>query len=69
MGKIVHDETSNNESDHVMMGESAWITVGSISVYIYRRDDDGVVFVDLYPLGGAMEAPIDSCRASFEEGN
>tara|TARA_B100000131_G_C17574164_1_gene392266 strand:- start:188 stop:379 length:192 start_codon:yes stop_codon:yes gene_type:complete len=45
-----------DREDYELVSDSAWITVGNISVYI-KKTDEGVS-VDLFPLGEEMaESP------------
>lgn len=51
--------------DYVLTGNSAWVTVGGISVYI-KKTDEGVV-VDLYERNSEMEDPLGSTYAFNNE--
>lgn len=58
-------EDGNADNEYTLNDNTAWITVGNISVYI-RKGDEGVS-VDLYPVGGEMEEPIASTWATYLE--
>jgi len=63
MGDLKQDGKGGR--DYILTGESAWVTVGAISVYI-KKTDEGVV-VDLYPTGDEMNDSIASTYAFFDE--
>jgi len=46
---------------------SAWITVGTLSVYIYKTDEG--VSVDIYPRYEGDGEALASCWALFADGN
>lgn len=62
------DALTGSGGDYVLSPEapSAWVKVGSVSVWI-RRTDAGVV-VELYPYGvEASVDPLDRCSCSERE--
>ena len=61
------DEENNISGKDVTLnkGESCWVTVGNISVYL-RSGDDGVS-VTLYPLGKEDEESIAETWATYGE--
>ena len=58
------DEPKDGDS-FILKGQSAWVTVNNISVYIHQ-DPDGVG-VDLYPLHREADEELDRAFASFQE--
>jgi hypothetical protein len=62
---FLHVEGEPENRDLVLQDqESFWITVNGVSVYVQPTERG--VRVDLFPLGGSTEAPIDSCEAEVE---
>ncbi len=55
----------NGDSDYTLKHQSAWITVGNLSVYI-NRTDEGVV-VDIFKKERETDDPITGTYASFCE--
>ena len=66
--RIMQYNTLERESDtdYKLVGDSAWITVGNLSVFI-RKVSTGVM-LDVYPLGDENSESIASTHALFSEG-
>jgi hypothetical protein len=55
----------NKDGDFTLVGQSAWITAGEISVHI-RRDEQGVS-VSLYPAGSEDQDELARCHVEFDD--
>jgi hypothetical protein len=53
------------ETDFLLVGNSVWVSVGNVSVYV-RKGDQGVT-VDLFPLGCAEMEPAASTYLEYLE--
>lgn len=51
--------------DYELVGESTWITVKNLSVYV-KKTDEGVV-VDIFNKGEEADEPLASTYAFFNE--
>lgn len=51
--------------EYEMTGDTVWLSVGNLSVYV-RKHDDGVS-VDLFPLGKEDEEALSGTWVSFNE--
>ena len=52
-------------SDYKLKKEYVWIDVGNLTVRI-KKEDEGVV-ADIFPIYGAMEEPIASTYAFYND--
>lgn len=58
-------EENNADNEYTLNDNTAWITVGNISVYICKGDEG--VSVELYPLQRELDDPIASTWATYSE--
>jgi len=57
----------NCDNDYILEGNSCWITVGDVSVYIVNNDSHGMVQVEMYALGCEMGDEIRGASVSQAE--
>jgi hypothetical protein len=63
---LLPDVCNDPDTDYVLVGNSCWIAVKNLSVYI-RKCDDGVS-IAVYPRGSEMNDSIAETWALYTEG-
>lgn len=63
---LEYKDTCDQGTDYVLVGQSCWIEVENLSIWI-RKSDEGVS-IDVYPNGDEMNNSIAETWVLFLEG-